>query len=190
MTARPDDWARRATTEATSAKPAAPPPLRVVEPFEVFYERELRSVIGLAYALSGSRSAAEDLAQDAFMAAHRSWDKVGRYDKPEAWVRRVVANMSVSMFRRKVREARALARLGRTTTVLPELPAEAEQFWAAVRALPKRQAQTIALHYLEDRPVAEIAEILECSEATVKVHLHKGRTRLADRLQLEMGVEA
>ena len=189
MTARPQDWDRRATTEATSAKPGAPPPLRVVEPFETFYERELRSVVGLAYALSGSRTAAEDLAQDAFMAAHKSWDKVGRYEKPEAWVRRVVANMSVSLFRRKVREARAIARLGRNPTVLPELPAEAEEFWAAVRALPKRQAQTIALFYLEDRPVAEIAEILECSEATVKVHLHKGRVRLADRLRLEMGAE-
>ena len=189
MTARPQRWTRRATTEAPSAKPAAPPPLRVVEPFESFYERELRSVIGLAYALSGSRTASEDLAQDAFMAAHKSWDKVGRYDKPEAWVRRVVANMSVSLFRRTMREARAIARLGRSHAVLPELPAEAEQFWAAVRALPKRQAQTIALHYLEDRPVAEIAEILECSEATVKVHLHKGRIRLADRLELEVGVD-
>ena len=74
--------------------------------------------------------------------------------------------------------------------ILPALPAEDEEFWKAVRALPKRQAQVIALHYLEDRSVVEIAEILECSEATVKVHLHKGRTRLADRLQLEMGVEA
>ena len=54
-------------------------------------------MIGLAYALSGSRAAAEDLAQEAFLAAHKSWDKVGGYEKPEAWVRRVVANMSVSL---------------------------------------------------------------------------------------------
>jgi RNA polymerase sigma-70 factor (ECF subfamily) len=56
-----------------------------------------------------------------------------------------------------------------------------------VRALPKRQSQAIALHYLEDLPVAEIAEILECAESTVKVHLHKGRKRLADRLDLDLG---
>ena len=57
----------------------------------------------------------------------------------------------------------------------------AERYNEAVRALPARQAQAIALHYLEDRSVADIAEILECSESTVKVHLHKGRTKLARR---------
>lgn len=147
-------------------------------------------MIGLAYALSGSRMAAEDLAQEAFIAAHRSWDKVGRYDKPEAWVRRVVANMSVSMFRRKSREAKALVRMKPEESYLPALPAEAEEFWQEVRALPKRQAQTLALHYLEDRSIAEIAEILDCAENTVKVHLHKGRGRLAERLGLELGGEA
>lgn len=164
---------------------AEPVPIRAVVSFEQFYERELRSVIGLAYALSGSRSAAEDLAQDAFVAAHRNWEKISQYDKPEAWVRRVVANLSVSRFRKGISEAKALARMNRDEHVLPQLPGEADEFWGAVRSLPKRQAQAIALHYLEDRPVAEIAEILECSPNTVKVHLHKGRAGLASRLGLE-----
>jgi len=153
--------------------------------FETFYERELRSVIGLAYALTGSRVLAEDLAQDAFVAAHRNWDRISRYDKPEAWVRRVVANMSISSFRKKMREVRALARIGRPESHIERLPAEADEFWRQVRALPTRQAQVIALHYLEDRSIAEIAEILECAENTVKVHLHKGRQNLAGRLGLE-----
>lgn len=160
--------------------------MKAVTTFESFYQRELKAVIGLAYALSGSRSAAEDLAQDAFLAAHRSWDKISRYDKPEAWVRRVVANMSVSMFRRKIREARAVARINRNEAILPDLPAQDHEFWMAVRSLPKRQAQAVALHYLEDRPIADIAGILECAEGTVKVHLHKGRIRLAEKLGLEV----
>ena len=147
-------------------------------------------MIGLAYALSGSRVVAEDLAQEAFLAAHKSWDKVGGYEKPEAWVRRVVANMSVSLFRRKVRETKALARMRGTEAYLPALPAEDEEFWKQVRALPKRQAQAIALFYLEDRSVADIAEILDCAENTVKVHLHKGRIKLAEKLGLEAGGEA
>ncbi|MEE8457481.1 MAG: SigE family RNA polymerase sigma factor [Acidimicrobiia bacterium] len=166
--------------------------LRATEPFDRFYEREYRSVVGLAYALSGSRAASEDLAQEAFIAAHRNWEKVGSYDKPEAWVRRVVSNLSVSRFRRRASEMRALTRLAglrHESSPLPELPCEAEEFWSKVRRLPKRQAQVIALHYLEDRPVAEIAEILECSPNTVKVHLHKGRQKLADRLGIQMGGE-
>jgi RNA polymerase sigma-70 factor (sigma-E family) len=164
-----------------------PAPIRAIVPFEQFYRRELKPVIGLAYALSGSRSAAEDLAQDAFLAAHNAWDRVSRYDKPEAWVRRVVANKSVSLFRRTMREARVLAQLKPESSFLPRMPAEDDDFWKAVRALPKRQAQVIALHYLENRSVAEIAEVLECAEGTVKVHLHKGRQRLADRLGLAAG---
>ena len=166
---------------------AEPAPAQVVMTFEAFYERELNSVIGLAYALSGSRAAAEDLAQDAFLAAHRSWDRIGRYDKPEAWVRRVVANMSVSLFRRKVREARAIARMDPPGAVFPSLPTEDEEFWKAVRALPKRQSQAIALFYLEDLSIAQIAEILDCAQGTVKAHLHKGRAKLAGRLGLESG---
>ncbi len=161
--------------------------MRAVQTFEVFYQQELRAVIGLAYALSGSRTAAEDLAQEAFIAAHKNWDRVGAYDKPGAWVRRVVANKSVSMFRRRVREAKALARLRMPDAVMPSLPAEDDAFWAAVRGLPKRQAQSIALHYLEDRSVADIAEILDCAQGTVKVHLRNGRLKLAETLGLAIG---
>lgn len=153
--------------------------------FEAFYQQELKPVIGLAYALSGSSTAAEDLAQDAFLAAHKNWDRVSTYDRPQAWVRRVVANMSVSRFRRKMSEAKALARVRGEPTVLPALAAPDDEFWKAVRALPKRQAQAIALHYLEDLSIAEIAEILECAEGTVKVHLHKGRKSLATKLGVD-----
>ena len=144
-------------------------------------------MIGLAYALSGSRSASEDLAQEAFLAAHNAWDRVSQYEKPEAWVRRVVANKSVSMFRRKMREAKAIAQMKPESSYLPRIPAEDDEFWKTVRSLPKRQSQAIALYYLEDYSVAEVAEVLECAEGTVKVHLHKGRQKLADRLGLEVG---
>lgn len=80
-----------------------------------------------------------------------------------------------------------MARLKPQSSYLPALPAEDEAFWSEVRALPKRQAQAIALHYLEDRSIADIAEILECAEGTVKVHLFKGRSRLSERLGLDSG---
>jgi RNA polymerase sigma-70 factor (ECF subfamily) len=107
---------------------------------------------------------------------------VAFYEQPESWVRRVVANLAVSAFRTKVREAGALARLKPRDDYLPSLAAEDADFWKAVRALPKRQSQVIALHYLEDRSISEIGRILGCSTNTVKVHLHKGRERLAHRL--------
>ena len=144
-------------------------------------------MIGLAYALSGSRTVAEDLAQDAFLAAHKNWDKVGRYDKPGAWVRRVVANMSVSQFRRKVREAKALARMRSDEASFPRCRlrtrSSGRQSGRYRSARHKRSPCTT----LEDRSVVDIAEILECAEGTVKVHLFKGRRSLARRLGLEIG---
>lgn len=164
---------------------------RLPEPFEDFYRREFRPVVGLAFALSGSRSGAEDIAQEAFLAAHRSWDRIGLFQQPGAWVRRVVANMSVSSVRRRVAEAKALARLARRREpTLPELSADDDEFWRAVRSLPRRQAQAVSLRYLEDLPLAQIGEILGLSEGTVKAHLFAARKTLAERLRLDEVVEA
>jgi RNA polymerase sigma factor (sigma-70 family) len=159
---------------------------RLSETFEAFYVREYPVVVGLAYALSGSRWGAEDLAQEAFLAAHRSWDRISRYEQPGAWVRRVVANLSTSTFRRRTAEAKALTRLalGRPA-VVPDLAAADPEFWSAVRALPRRQAQVVALYYLEDLPINDVAHILDVTPGTVKKHLHNGRQALARRLRLQ-----
>jgi RNA polymerase sigma factor (sigma-70 family) len=157
--------------------------VRLPERFEHFYEREYPALVRLALVLSGSRHAAEDIAQEALLAAWRDWE---RLDQPLAWTRRVVANLAASTVRRRLIEARALARVAaRRQQPVGELPAEAAVFWAAVRALPKRQAQAVALYYLEDLPVAEIAATLGAAEGTVRASLHKARAALARRLALD-----
>ncbi len=158
------------------------------EAFEAFYRREFRKVVSLAYALSGSRLAAEDVAQEAMIAAHKQWDRVGLYERPEAWVRKVVSNLAVSAYRKRMAEAKAVVRLAaRTQVALPELDCEDEEFWKAVRSLPPQQRSAVALYYLEDRSVEDISEVLNCSPSTAKVHLFKGRKNLAARLGLEVG---
>jgi RNA polymerase sigma-70 factor (ECF subfamily) len=153
------------------------------ETFPSFYQREYRPVVGLAYVLTGDRSEAEDLAQDAFAAASRRWDQIGTYDQPRAWVRRVVVNRSVSWRRRRAAEFRALARLGpRRDSSELAVSAETSALWSAVRRLPARQAQTIALVYLADLPVAETARVLGCGTETVKTHLKRARKTLAEQL--------
>ena len=156
--------------------------------FEDLYREERRSVLALAYALSGNRWIAEELAQDAFLAAHQNWSRISGFDDPGGWVRRVVANRSASAFRRRLAEARALSRAatGRPPAV-PELTADAADFWRAVRSLPRRRAQVVALYYLEDRPIAEIARILGMAPGTVKKSLHDGRRALSRILEVEDG---
>jgi RNA polymerase sigma factor (sigma-70 family) len=166
-----------------SESPAMDRTTRVAENFEDLYRREFPAIVAIAYVLSGSRTAAEDLAQEAFLAAHRRWEDVSGYDNPSAWVRRVCINRSMSLLRRRVVEAKAMTRLGGRRTLPDELPPDADAFWQAVRRLPKRQAQVVALHYLDDLPVVVIAEVLACAEGTVKVHLHRARSALARDLR-------
>jgi RNA polymerase sigma-70 factor (ECF subfamily) len=149
--------------------------------YGAFYRRELPAMVALAAAVTGSHLVAEDIAQEAMVRAYRRWNRVGAYDKPGAWVRRVTINLALSTRRRAASEVKARLRLGSEPS-LTAAPSDHDDVWAAVRRLPGQQRAAVALHYLEDRPVAEIAEILGCAESTAKVHLHRGRTTLAEAL--------
>ncbi len=161
-----------------------PPVVRARESFEAFYRRHYRPVLGLAIVLSGNRSVAEELAQEAFVATLRNWRRVNEMDNPGAWVRTVVANSSMSWLRRTGAHARALIRLGPTLSASRGLDIETElDLWREVRRLPRRQAQTVALVYLNGLSRREVAEVLGCSEETVKTHLSRARQTLAKRLE-------
>lgn len=158
-------------------------PLAPVAPvaFTTFYRGELPKIVALAAAIAGHQRA-EDIAQEALLKAHREWGRISRYDKPGAWVRRVAINLATSNLRRLDAERRALARLkGRRSLDAP--PPEVDGFWTLVRQLPPRQAAAVALHYLDDLSVAEVAAVLECAEGTAKAHLHKARLTLSERLK-------
>ena len=154
--------------------------------FDDWYLQEYRRVVALVYTLPGSRGAAEELTQDAFLEAHRRWGTISGYDDPGGWVRKVAMNKARSALRRRAAEVRAYTKhVGRDRRLLDELPESSHDFWAAVRSLPNMQAQVIALHYLEDRPVDDIASVLAISAGTVKTHLHRGRKNLASTLDYE-----
>ena len=157
--------------------------------FNVFYQSEYRSVVGLAYVLSGRAGVAEDLTQDAFTEAHRRWADISQYENPGAWVRRVLINKSSSRTRKLVAETKALTRIGSRRAEVSELHERSEEIWAAVRSLPPRQAQAVALHYWEDLTLNQIADVLDCGPETVKTHLKRGRAALARKIGDEGGYE-
>ena len=158
-----------------------PTPL-VVEPFEAFYLREYRGVVKLALVVSGSHLAAEDIAQEAFLRAYGDWQRISQLERPVAWVRKVAVRRAGHAVHRRRLELQAYSRLlVNQRPAVRQLPAEGE-VWRAVRRLPRRQAQVIALHYAVGCSVAEVAEVLGMAEGTVKAQLHRGRQALAGRL--------
>ncbi len=158
------------------------PLVAVTEDFEAFYKRQYPRAVGLAYALTGRRHVAEEIAQEAFIAGYRRWERISHYDKPDAWLRRVIVNRSTSVLRRGVTELKALPKLRSGMDHIAQLDADADGVWDAVRALPRKQAHAIALFYLEDLSLEQIADVLECSPGTVKAHLRRGRERLGRKL--------
>ena len=164
--------------------PPVPVPFERFTPdYTTFFRQEVRGLVAVAAAIAGP-DRAEEIAQEALLRAHREWDRIARYDRPGAWVRRVAINLATSSRRRRASERRAIERVAlRRQLDVP--PPEVDGFWALVRQLPPRQAAAVALHYLDDLSIAEIADALDCAEGTAKAHLHKARATLALRLRAE-----
>ena len=157
--------------------------------FETLYRQELAPLIALATTMTGNRDLGADLAHEALARAYRDWGTVGSLDRPGAWVRRVLINLTVDAHRRVVRETQAVSRLDAHPIVaLAEV--SSETFWAAVRALPERQRAAVALFYIEDLGIAEIADILGIAPGTVKTSLFMARRSLATSLGAEEVLDA
>lgn len=144
--------------------------------FEIHYTRVARTVFLLVH----DREVAEDIAQEAFMKLLANWARVSRYELPEGWVRRIAIRLGMKHLRRQRLHLRTLERL-EPPSGTPEPPDP--DLMRAVRALPPAQRSAVVLFYFVDLPVREIAEIIDCSEATAKVHLHKARRRLGTLLE-------
>lgn len=145
------------------------------ERYEWFFRAEFPQVVRSAYLVLHDREAAHDAAQEAFVQLLRHWKKVSRYDKPEAWVRRVAIRIAVKAAKKQGRLSPFTEAEDSTTS-----PGGADpDLLEAIGTLPGNQRAAVVLFYFEDRPVSEIAEILDCSPATAKVHLHRARKKLA-----------
>lgn len=152
--------------------------------FEELYRHERPLLVTLAAALCGP-AWADDVAQEAMLVTYRRWSELVDRGHPEAFVRRVCVNLAVSTYRRRSRESHAVLRLAAQRPRPAETPLRYGGVWHAVRELPRRQAQVVALHYVYDLRIADIASTLGVTEGTVKTLLHRARTTLAARLPHE-----
>jgi RNA polymerase sigma-70 factor, ECF subfamily len=149
--------------------------------FDEFYRATTDRMVRYAYAMSGDRAAAQDLAQEAYMRAWQHWRRLHAYDHPEAWVRLVVTRLCADRRRRFGVRSRAL-RAARPPDPVPPPSEETVLLTAALRRLPVEQRRVLVLHYLMDIAVADIARETGTSLGTVKSRLSRGRAALAEIL--------
>ena len=150
--------------------------------FDDLYRREFPGLVAVATALSGYDG--EDLVQDAMVKALVNWERVSRLERPGGWCHRVLVNLCRSRWRRRRTEGRFLAGLRREEPATPGPSVEALAFWTAVRALPERPRLAVTLYYAGDRSVAEVANILDVPEGTVRSDLTRARAALSRELEV------
>ena len=140
------------------------------------YAREAPAAVRLAYLLTGDRSVAEDITQDAFVRVSGRLAHLRDGAAFDAYLRRAVVNLAKIHFRRQAVERAYLAR-SRPEVSSPahEHPVvEREATMAALARLPQRQRAAIVLRFYEDLSESAIAEILRCRNGTVRSLVTRG----------------
>jgi RNA polymerase sigma-70 factor, ECF subfamily len=152
--------------------------------FDLLYRREYAPMVRLAWTLVGRRDVAEEIVQDAFVEAHRRWNRLCTYEKPGAWIRKVVLQKCARRERWAQSNASLVNRLFRQRPAPPSSHEETDPELArAIRSLPKRQGQVLALVAIDDLAFADVARILGCSEETARTHLRRARATLQQILK-------
>jgi len=144
------------------------------------FDGEYVPLVRLATLITGDVAVAEDVVQEAFARALARWKKIEQYDKPGAWVRRVVIRLAVRTRGKRAREMHApVPDTGVADPARPDL-----DLLTALDGLPPNQRAAVVLFYLEGFSTEEVAQALDVPASTARSHLHRARAELARRLSL------
>ncbi|MDP2775055.1 MAG: SigE family RNA polymerase sigma factor [Nocardioides sp.] len=147
--------------------------------FEEFVVARRPALLRTAYLMTGSHEDAEDLVQVALVKAVPQWRKIR--DRPEPYVRRILARESVSRWRRRRwREVGTEALLETGASDIDV--AEREDLRRALLSLAPRQRAVVVLRYYEDLTEAQTAEALGIKVGTVKSQARDALARLRGAL--------
>jgi RNA polymerase sigma-70 factor, ECF subfamily len=152
--------------------------------FDEFYQANYGRMVAMVTAVIADRIEAEDAVQDAFARALTRWYRLGDYDLPEAWVRRVSLRIAVDSGWRLRRALRVTAKLSaqRSAQPPPEDSLGFPDLGRTLKQLPLHHREVLELHYLVDLPVEQIAADLGLPPGTVKARLAAARQRLEREL--------
>jgi RNA polymerase sigma-70 factor, ECF subfamily len=152
------------------------------------YSLHWRAAYRAAYLVVHDAAAAEDIAQDAFLAAVGALDRFDRRRPFGPWLHRIVVNRALDWARREALRQK----VARAESVFEPLPPPDEiggEMIAALRELPADQRAVVVLRYLLEYTPGEIAEMLELPRGTVNSRLRRGLDRLRETAATELETE-
>jgi RNA polymerase sigma-70 factor, ECF subfamily len=154
--------------------------------FRILVERYMKNAYNVAYGFVGDHDDAQDVAQEAFVRAYRSIGSFRREASFGTWLYRIVSNLSMNHIRRhrsiakwEVRDADGA--LGSTAGPSHEhgSPDLKEHLERALHRLPTLQRAVVILRHLNGMSTKQVSSILQCSEGTIKTHLHRGLRKMS-----------
>jgi RNA polymerase sigma-70 factor (sigma-E family) len=153
-----------------------------VDGFDEYVVARGNALLRFGYLLTGDRFLAEDLVQEALAQCHRRWRRIEHLGAPDAYVRKAVLRQYLSWRRR----------LSSTEQVVADIPdrpdatdhadrfAARDELWTLLGQLTRMQRAVLVLRFFEDAADTDIAELLSCAPATVRVHASRGLARLRE----------
>jgi RNA polymerase sigma-70 factor (ECF subfamily) len=152
------------------------------------YSHHWRGAYRAAYLVVHDAAAAEDIAQDGFLAAVDALDRFDRRRPFAPWLHRIVVNRALDWARREALRRR----VDGAESVFEPLPPPAEiggEMIAALKELPAEQRAVVVLRHLLEYTPGEIAGMLELPRGTVNSRLRRGLDRLRESAEAEMSLE-
>jgi RNA polymerase sigma-70 factor, ECF subfamily len=149
--------------------------------FDEWYAAVRPRMVAALSGWCGDPGIASDAIDEAFVRAVERWTKVSTSPSPEGWVWRTATNVVRRRMRRQQIEKRLLRRNTDHRGHDGPGPRD-EDLIEALQGLTERQRTVVVLHYIADRPIAEIATVLDVTPGTITATLHQARTRLAEQL--------
>jgi RNA polymerase sigma-70 factor (sigma-E family) len=154
--------------------------------FDEFAGTRLPAMLRFATALTGDPDLAKDVVQEVLIRVNGHWPKIGQMDRPEPYVRKMVVNEYLSWRRRSWR----LIPSGTSSQLTERASAdptdgliERQALLAELAKLSRRQRTAVVLRYYEGLSDAEIADVMGCTQSTVRGHVFKALAAL--RVQLD-----
>ena len=144
--------------------------------FRMHWPRALRA----AYLVTHDAQAAEDIAQESFLAAIRALDSFDRRRPFGPWLHRIVVNRAIDWSR--ARRLRSEVELGELVPASEEQPELADETLAALARLSPEHRAVVVMRYLLEFTPGEIAEALDLPRGTVNSRLRRGLDTLAEEL--------
>jgi RNA polymerase sigma factor (sigma-70 family) len=139
----------------------------------------------IAYSVLRHRQDAEDVAQDAFVRAHREFHRLRDHDRFRAWLTRMAWRLALN-FRRGRRRQRMRDERAAGSAIVPSHEGDAvaaeqsARLWRAVDALPERLRTVVMLTSVQELTMKEVAAILHMPEGTVKSRLFEAKQKLQE----------